>query len=293
MAAQALRIHVATDKRTTMADPSDFTSFADYLGLNDEAGRAMLERTKASHSGDEQNIQNLAQTRLANDRAGYGRNTGDTRAIQGATASYGDFLKGMADPQARQALMEKVYGKGAVSGMDSLLGGAGDQNKAAQSRLSGLTEQSDQMGKLGERAIGENVSSRQNAQDWEAKQLAATKGVKTRQDQIDAINLKAKQDFNRNQFGEWMAAGRGWESDINARGGLKDIGNVHFEGQHYTPGAKNPLGPVGSAFGATGTMEEGAQKAWQDSKMRESYKNWQREQDQKRGVTGQDYDTGW
>ncbi len=123
---------------------SDYVSFADYLGLNDESGRAMLEKTLEGGQGQLDGIQRSADAQLgAAGGAGRGQAAGrggrtayDTsgEAVRTGLASYGEFMKGMNDPAARQALMEKTYGKGAVSWLDSALaGGSGGLARAGES----------------------------------------------------------------------------------------------------------------------------------------------------------------
>lgn len=122
-----------------MSGPEDFVSFGDYLGLNDEAGQAMLKRTMAEQSPgmgidrlrqlSEAHYNQAGDVGIGGDAA-YQR-TGD--ALKKGMASYGEFMKGMNDPAARQALMEKTYGKGATSAFDSALAGSNSTaNEQAQ-----------------------------------------------------------------------------------------------------------------------------------------------------------------
>lgn len=104
---------------------SDFINFGDFLGLNDEAGQQMLERTLAS--GEQQRAAaakaNTDHAANANteDEASY---TASGEAARKATTSYATFMAQMNDPQERQGLMEKLYGRGG-GWLDSAVAGAG------------------------------------------------------------------------------------------------------------------------------------------------------------------------
>lgn len=104
-----------------MAPPSNFVSFADYLGLNQEAGNQMTDRTLAQGDTlrDEAYGAVNARDAMAKDGAEAFESGGER--VRKGLASYGEFMKGMQDPAYRQTLMEKVYGKGTVSALDSAL----------------------------------------------------------------------------------------------------------------------------------------------------------------------------
>ncbi len=121
-----------------MSDPNSFVNFADYMGLNDEAGQQMLDKTMTQ--GDD--LRNAAQTSLdahsaAARSAGEGRAGGEEafnktgEQAHAGLASYGEFMAGMADPAKRQALMEKTYGRGATSWLDSAMTGAAGGGRIA------------------------------------------------------------------------------------------------------------------------------------------------------------------
>ena len=109
-----------------MPGPSNFISFADYLGINEEAGQQMAERTLENSNGGmtPQQMQEMAEKHYASARnagdsdkdGGVYKNTYET--TQQGLASYSAFMKGMNDPAARRATMEKAYGNGAVSWLD-------------------------------------------------------------------------------------------------------------------------------------------------------------------------------
>lgn len=112
-----------------MADPSTFVNWNDYLGLNEGVGETMANRTL------EEADKLQADARAAADaRFGAARGAGETGNLKAyeaageksrkALASYGEFMQSLKAPAARQALMEKVYGKGSVSARDAAMMGA-------------------------------------------------------------------------------------------------------------------------------------------------------------------------
>jgi len=116
----------------------NFINFADYMGLNDEAGQEMLNKSMVE--GDKRLADATASSNAhyASAReAGEGRAGGEAafkrtgEEAQRGLASYSDFMKGMADPASRQALMEKTYGRG-TSWLDSALTGASGAGRIAQ-----------------------------------------------------------------------------------------------------------------------------------------------------------------
>ena len=124
-----------------MSDPSSFTSFQDYLGLNDEAGQQMLD--KSMGEGDKLRAGAVAASDAHYNAArasGEGRVGGEEayqrtgEQARKGLASYGEFMQGMADPAARQTLMEKTYGKGSISALDSAVTGASGGGRVADGR---------------------------------------------------------------------------------------------------------------------------------------------------------------
>ncbi len=131
-----------------MSDPNSFVSFADWLGLNNEAGQEMLQRTSAGGQKLRADAMSASDAHYAASRgageggagaqAQYDR-TGE--ATRKGLASYGEFMQGMADPGARQALMEKTYGRG-VTRFDSLLAGAAGGGQLAKDQQQFQTDRS-------------------------------------------------------------------------------------------------------------------------------------------------------
>lgn len=125
-----------------MSDPNSFVNFSDYLGLNEGAGEEMRAKMDAGYTGPrEEQLTALEQQHFhdagANDPAQYATSG---EAVRKGLASYGEFLQGMADPTARQALMEKTYGKGAVSALDAAIAGGTSGAKAQINKVQSQAE---------------------------------------------------------------------------------------------------------------------------------------------------------
>ncbi len=111
-----------------MSDPSQFVSFADYLGLNQDAGQSMTDRAVGDYH-DGKSLDDI--TKLSDQNLAYANNTQKDGGVYGSTkeavrtglTSYGDFLKRMSTPEGRQSLMEDTYGKGHVSALDAAISG--------------------------------------------------------------------------------------------------------------------------------------------------------------------------
>ena len=122
-----------------MSDPESFVSFADYLGLNSGAGQQMLDRTMEGGNKLRDEAEAASQAHYGAARAAGNGEAGGEAAYartgeqaRKGLASYGEFMKGLKDPEARQVLMEKVYGKGAVSRWDAALMGGEGSGRIAQ-----------------------------------------------------------------------------------------------------------------------------------------------------------------
>ncbi len=107
--------------------PAGFVSFSDYLGLNDEDGKLMLERALAKGDGmNPDQIRATSEKHLnsARDAGEDGKDGGVYESTGEATrkglASYGQFMQSLKDPELRQALLAKAYGAN-VSQFDSML----------------------------------------------------------------------------------------------------------------------------------------------------------------------------
>jgi hypothetical protein len=105
---------------------SEYLDWQTYMGLNAEAGQAAGQRlgTQGAKLRGEAEAAGNAHYGAAREGGAQFEQTGE-RARKGL-ASYSEFMQGMADPAARQALMEKTYGKGAVSAIDAAMTGGGN-----------------------------------------------------------------------------------------------------------------------------------------------------------------------
>lgn len=110
-----------------MADPSNFVNFSDYLGLNEGAGDQMFDRLDAEGGKLRDEAYGAISAQDNSARDGVEAFEAGGERVRKGLASYGAFMKALRDPTARQELMEKTYGKGAVSALDSaLVGNRGD-----------------------------------------------------------------------------------------------------------------------------------------------------------------------
>lgn len=131
-----------------MADPSNYVSFADYLGLNDEAGQQMLSRTMEGSDKLRSEAEAATAARFNAAKGGTAAYEASGERERKALASYGDFMAGLSDPAKRQAMMEKAYGKGAVSALDSAFAGAagGGRISAGQQDAQGMRRAAESSG---------------------------------------------------------------------------------------------------------------------------------------------------
>lgn len=213
--------------------PDNFYSFADFMGLNDEAGQSMLDRTMGDYSGpNAKDIRKLSNQNYAG-AADIGQgNTFDQTAngVRTGLASYGAFLKGLSDPTARQALLEKTYGKGEASWLDSTLTGA-----AGGGRLGAMSKE---LGDLQRSTEAQGVQA--NARRGDARSLAAQEAANKSADiamrqkaqnqkEAGASAAKSAADKARMQrFGDWLLQGQAGSSTA---GGINfsDTSGLHYD----------------------------------------------------------------
>ncbi len=159
-----------------MADPSGFIDFSTYLGLNDEAGQQMLASTDA----EGERLRNEAETAsnahlTAAQGAGYGEAGGEAHfqatgeSARKGLASYGEFMKGMADPAARQALLEKTYGKGGVSWLDSAMAGSNSKSGRIAEGNAGLKRMGHEFDERAGRAATRKAGFAKSAADQKSQ----------------------------------------------------------------------------------------------------------------------------
>lgn len=192
-------------------DPENFVSFDDYMGLNDSAGQDAMAKLLASKAGtesDPEKIRQMAQmhNQMAGE-AGYGGLGGagtdptggayanTQSAATSGLASYSDFIKGLDDPQARQAALQKSFG-GRASALDSMVAGnagAGELIDARQglgqlsSYVSGKFDSADQN-------FNEGKNSRMYMDKWEAQNLANRQAAEIAREN----SVKSGEDFRQN-----------------------------------------------------------------------------------------------
>ncbi len=263
-----------------MSDPGNFTSFSDYLGLNQEAGASMRQAANDSYKGPrEQQLGDLEQQHVkAAGAAGWGApgSLANSQAlgesVRTGMASYGEFLKGMADPAARQALMEKTYGKGAVSAMDSALTGNGGGMTAANSQINRMQTGAESADINAQRAYQTNKASEAVG---ERNTASAVANAKLAKQQRDAAISKSAEDSRERKINAWM--------QMKSGGQKWDANNFHQYGQG---------GIIGGSWDPTDmnkTPEERRKVAY------DTTEGWMKQDEQARGKTfgvnesGEDY----
>lgn len=182
-------------------NPSGFLNFGDYMGLNAEATDAMQRRVGAQGDKLRDSALRAGDARYGAARSGslkeYER-TGE--AARQGLAAYGDWAQGMVDPAARQALMEKTYGKGAVSAMDSAMMG----NASSNARDFDQTQQ--QMNAQGTRADERySVDTKLRGQQAEADKSFADSRQASYDKHQAMLKKRAQEDDDRrvDAFGRW------------------------------------------------------------------------------------------
>jgi hypothetical protein len=209
-----------------MADPSNFVNFSEFMGLNDEAGQEMLRRTMAQ--GDPLRAEAEAAT-----TARFNAAKGGTEAYAASgererkgLASYAEFMKGMNDPAARQALMEKVYCKGAVSALDAaFMGGAsGGGMEAAQKEFRSTQHHADE---AGIRNDGRAAQYEKQRTGYEAQDREYAAGVASRRAAKEDGDAKRQKEAEDKFWGDFLESdqnqmGRGGQLDqtVNDTGGI-------------------------------------------------------------------------
>ncbi len=214
-----------------MDNPSSFVSFADYLGLNDEDGQLMLEKTLAPAEKMRDDAQGAMeeQNSVANTwSAGEKFDAAEEKARAGL-ASYGEYMQGMSDPAARQALMEKVYGKSSVSRFDEAL--MGGNNRLAPHAAAAKQFQEQAAARAGRLRTTFDLTKKSHESQvaYDAKMAEAKK--KYLEDQAkrraeDEENLRAD-SFGRQwadrEGGPYEALGRTWSGGYDLLNTKKDF----------------------------------------------------------------------
>ena len=124
------------------------------------------------------------------------------------TISYGEFAAGMKDPAQRTAIMERIYGRGAVSWLDAATAGAGGGERISRMESDAAKQKSESEGfasrlQSGREAYGAATAAEEAADA--AKVAAADKTKKER----EAATEEARQEA----FARWY---------VNKREGYTD-----------------------------------------------------------------------
>jgi hypothetical protein len=158
-----------------MSDPSSFVGWDEYMGLNQGVGDSMSEGLDAQG-----NKLRSAAVDAGNAHYGAARNGGAAEfartgeQARKGLASYGEFMQGMRDPAARMALMEKTYGKGSVSALDSAMVGNRGPNdfSKVQNQMESQSMRADErqgayakMNATSDAAMAQDKANRQAASD--------------------------------------------------------------------------------------------------------------------------------
>jgi len=191
-----------------MSDPNSFVNFADWFDLNRGAGDEMRERLEAGYTGPrEGQLQNLSDQHV-HDAMAAGRGdvggmaqyerSGD--GVRQGVARYSEFLLGMADPAKRQALLEKTYGKGSVSALDSALAGNGLSSGDAKARVNRLQTTTGAKDVMADAQLGETQSAwKAGRQRDAAEQLRRQRSA----DKTAAANTRQTQDSENARVDSW------------------------------------------------------------------------------------------
>lgn len=157
-----------------MGAPSNFVSFADYAGLNQQAGQQMLDRATSGAGKLRADAVSASDAHYNAARAAGNGETGGVAEFERTgeqarkgLASYGEFMQSLRDPGARQALMEKTYGKGAVSALDSALAGSAGAGQIANGQRDAR--------QLGTQLEGRDIDADARRQMYSAQSAAQTK----------------------------------------------------------------------------------------------------------------------
>lgn len=213
-------------------NPSDYIGFAEYLGLNDEAGKQMLAKTMQPGMA----LRNEA-TAATDARFQAAKNGSEAYAQSGererkGLASYGEFMKGLQDPGARMALMEKVYGRGSVSALDSALTGA----SGAEAIDAGVKD----AGRIQRRAEEAGMRNDERAAQYEKQrtgyeqQDAAEKARRqANYDQQQAMLKKRAVDDENRRVDSWASSSSGYYG--NAYRPDQEVGGDWFGANPFDP----------------------------------------------------------
>jgi hypothetical protein len=189
-----------------VASPTNFVSFADYLGLNAEDAKRMSDSAFQGAGTDSGALEGLAGKQYGLEQGQVeGTDTGQYEAAgekaRTGLASYGTFLKKMSDPAERQQMLEEAFGKGSVNSLDTALAGVGGQSRVAseQERLKSIGAGLDERGAATEeaRTVQERQKAAALAREERLSRIAAS--VKAQR----AAAKEARIQADRQRVHEW------------------------------------------------------------------------------------------
>lgn len=214
-----------------MSDPNSFVNFSDYLGLNEGVGDAMRQRLEANYKGPSENdIKGYANAELVGiDNGDVGTYQTNKDAVRTGTATYADFLGGMADPAKRQALLEKAYG-GNVNSFDSALAGAGhDDARDAHDKIMNLSNYTDKQGNEADATKSRYDIAKQKADEYAAGADARNKSAWDKQTSAAAAKVEADR---RRDVLTWLRQGNNISSWDDTSTQAQDA-MVKLQGSQY------------------------------------------------------------
>lgn len=207
-------------------NPSDYIGFAEYLGLNDEAGKQMLAKTMQPGMA----LRNEA-TAATDARFQAAKNGSEAYAQSGererkGLASYGEFMKGLQDPGARKVLMEKVYGRGSVSALDSALTGASGAEAidAGVKDAGRIQRRAEEAGMRNDERAAQYEKQRTGYEQQDKEHAAGVAARKRAQEEKAAMRQKEAEDKFWGDFLEsdqnQMGRGRQLDETVNDTNGF-------------------------------------------------------------------------
>lgn len=243
-----------------MAPPSNFVSFADYLGLNEEAGNQMADRTLAQGDALRSEAEAATAARFSAAKGGRESYEASGERERKGLASYGEFMGSLNDPGKRKALMEKVYGKGAVSALDSALmrGAGGGRLDAAQDEGEAVFRRAEEAGIRNDNRAGAYEQQRtgyeQQAKDYAAAQAGKRAALaKTREVNADREDWRKwnADEYARNSPDSGSYVNR--QQDFLGRGGIDPVTGkqMTFKKWKTTTEGRSQYG-----FGGAGTLRD-------------------------------------
>lgn len=207
-----------------MDEPSNYVNFADYLGLNDEAGQQMLSKTMEGGDKLRAEAESATAARFGAAKGGSAAYEASGERERKALASYGDFMAGLTDPAKRQAMMEKAYGKGAVSALDSAFAGSAGAGRidAAQKDVQGLRHHAEDAGirdsGRASAADAMNAKYAQQSKDYAQRQAAGVERMRKAQaDRDEELAWKQMDEYDRRSGSRGTTT---WAGPAMRRGGI-------------------------------------------------------------------------